>query len=66
MTVQGLGKQLYSIELRDLFAMAAMTAHIHDQNRTIRSTEGTARLAYDYADAMLKIRDSERDKRPPG
>ena len=45
----------YDMTLRDQFAMAALPALISDP-QSVAHPIGHARLAYEYADAMLKAR----------
>lgn len=54
--VQGLGPQIYSIELRDLFAMAALGALMAPNSGFLvgrMEVEDAARMAYKCADAFL-------------
>jgi len=52
--VRGAAKLIYGIELRDLFAGFALSAALYSFPED--SPERTAKLAYEYADAMLKAR----------
>jgi hypothetical protein len=60
MTVQGLGKQIYSIELRDLIAMSVVNALINIERQGSESS--ISERAYEWADAMLRAREI---KTPP-
>lgn len=65
MAVKGLGKQMYSIELRDLFAMAAIAGvYANQQLFNDADFEELAAHAYQQADAMLEARET-KDNRPP-
>ena len=46
-------------ELRDRFAMAALTGLLADHTMQDYSVMGFAYLSYEYADAMLKARDND-------
>jgi len=43
-------------ELRDRFAMAALTGLLGDPESSMESNDWLAKVAYEYADAMLKAR----------
>jgi hypothetical protein len=57
---QGLSPMHYSIQLRDLFAMAALNALV-DRDR-ILDGRYAAKMSYEYADAMLKEREKTHDQ----
>ena len=46
-------------ELRDRFAMAALTGLLADPESSMESLDWIAKVAYEYADAMMKARGDE-------
>lgn len=52
-------RTMWGMTLRDYFAAKAMQAIIADTTSICSSVELVASLAYQYADAMIKVRESK-------
>lgn len=63
--IQGLGAIGYNIELRDLFAMAAMHS-LMSQPALNELPQQIANRAYEMADVMLRTRGPSRNEHMPG
>jgi hypothetical protein len=61
-------KNINGMSLRDYFAQAALTAYLAGRNGDARDTRKglTARTCYEYADAMLAVREKKTTETPRG
>lgn len=62
--IAGMAHQMFTIELRDLFALFAMQGIVAHHGEQV-SHDGWAKTAYEYADAMLVARGPVKQEPTP-